>query len=74
MHYDPQERHIELMRHAPRALTYREGEDFAAWQVKAREKLTELLGLPLEMPANQYDRRYLETKKQKMHHLLKLEA
>ena len=30
--------------------------------------------LPLEMPANQYDRRYLETKKQKMHHLLKLEA
>ena len=50
MHYDPQERHIELMRHAPRALAYREGEDFAAWQVKAREKLTELLGLPLEMP------------------------
>ena len=50
MHYDPQERHIELMRHAPRALTYREGEDFAAWQVKAREKLTELLAaiLPQE--------------------------
>ena len=52
MHYDPQERHIELMRHAPRALTYKAGEDFAAWQVKAREKLAELLGLPLEMPAS----------------------
>ena len=57
MHYDPQERHIELMRHAPRALTYREGEDFAAWQVKAREKLTELLGLPLEMRRGQLPHR-----------------
>lgn len=52
MHYDPQERHIDLMRHAPRALAYREGEDFAAWQARAREKLNELLGLPLEMPVS----------------------
>ena len=52
MHYDPMERHIELMRHAPRALAYREGEDFAAWQQRARAKLEELLGLPLETPAD----------------------
>ena len=52
MHYDPMERHIELMRHAPRALAYREGEDFAAWQQRARARLEELLGLPLEMPAD----------------------
>lgn len=52
MHYDPMERHIELMRHAPRALAYREGEDFAAWQQRARARLEELLGLPLETPAD----------------------
>ena len=52
MHYDPMERHIELMRHAPRALAYREGEDFAAWQQRARAKLEELLGLPLDTPAD----------------------
>ena len=44
MHYDPMERHIELMRHAPRALAYREGEDFAAWQQRARAALGAAFG------------------------------
>ena len=51
LHYDPQTRHIELMKKAPRAMTYRPGEAVEAWQERAREKLSELLGLPLEMPA-----------------------
>ena len=52
MNYDPQTRHIELMRHAPRAMAYQPGQDFAEWQSAARARLTQLLGLPLEMPAD----------------------
>lgn len=52
MNYDPQARHIELMRNAPRALAYVQGEDFEAWQARARARLEELLGLPLDMPAS----------------------
>lgn len=50
MNYNPQERHIELMRHAPRSMAYKAGENFGAWQVNARTKLAQLLGLPLETP------------------------
>lgn len=51
MNYDPQTRHIELMRHAPRAMAYKPGQDYAQWQVAARAQLEQLLGLPLELPA-----------------------
>ena len=50
MHYDPMEKHLELMRHAPRAMKYDGSMPFGEWQEAARQKLAELLGLPLEMP------------------------
>ena len=50
MHYDPMEKHLELMRHAPRAMKYDGSVPFEQWQEAARQKLAELLGLPLEMP------------------------
>ena len=50
MHFDPQDRHIELMKRAPRSMTWQDGENFEHWQEKARAKLAQLLGLPLEMP------------------------
>ena len=50
MHYNPQEKHIELMRHAPRTMKYDGSIPFEQWQETARLKLAELLGLPLETP------------------------
>ena len=50
MHYDPMEKHLELMRHAPRTMKYDGSVPFEQWQEAARRKLAELLGLPLEMP------------------------
>lgn len=52
MHYDPMEKHMDLMRHAPRTMKYDGSIPFEQWQAAAREKLTGLLGLPLEMPEN----------------------
>ena len=48
MHYDPMEKHLELMRHAPRTMKYDGSMPFEEWQETARQKLAELLGLPLE--------------------------
>ena len=43
--HDPQLQHIALMDNAPFALRKKAGEDFKAWQEKARAKLYELLGM-----------------------------
>ena len=48
MALDPQKKHIELLKTIRPAQRLRPGEDFAAWQPRARAKLNELLGLPLE--------------------------
>ena len=42
MHYDPMEKHLELMRHAPRAMKYDGSVPFEQWQEAARQKLAEL--------------------------------
>lgn len=47
MSLDPQVRHLNLMKEIKPAYRYQEGEDFAAWQEKARARLAEVLGLPL---------------------------
>lgn len=43
----PLEHHQSLLHAATPALRYAPGEDFAAWQARARQKLQDLLGLPL---------------------------
>ena len=48
MSLDPKVRMVTLMENAPFASRYQKGEDFAAWQKKARARLEEILGLPLE--------------------------
>ena len=48
MSLDPQVRHLNLMREVRPAFRYSEGEDFAAWQRRARARLEQVLGLPLE--------------------------
>ena len=48
MSLDPQVRHLNLMREVRPAFRYSEGEDFAAWQRRARVRLEQVLGLPLE--------------------------
>ena len=61
MHFDPQDRHIELMKRAPRSMTWKDGESFEQWQDKARAKLAQLLGLPLEMPeSDQFHIEYVQ--------------
>ena len=42
---NPQTQHIFMMDHVKRESAYRPGEDFAAWQKAAREKLGALLGM-----------------------------
>ena len=37
-----------IIRERAPSLRYQDGEDFSTWQASAKEKLTELLGLPLE--------------------------
>ena len=44
---NPQTQHIYMMDHVKRESAYRPGEDFAAWQKAAREKLGALLGMQL---------------------------
>lgn len=44
---NPQERHLRLMQEIQPDSRWQTGEDAAAWQVRARERLRELLGLPL---------------------------
>lgn len=46
-YFDPQKWHEELMRNISPQLAYKQGEDFKAWQEKARNTLEKLLGLPL---------------------------
>ena len=41
----PWKYNLKLIEGINPALRYKEGEDFAAWQAKARAKLVELLGL-----------------------------
>ena len=48
MALDPQKKHIDLLKTIHPSQRYRSGEDFSAWQNRARAKLNELLGLPLE--------------------------
>ena len=48
MSLDPQVRHLNLMGEVRPAFRYSEGEDFAAWQRRARARLEQVLGLPLE--------------------------
>ena len=50
MALNPQVKHIDLMSRIQPSMRWQEGEDVAAWQAKARAKLQELLGLPLEKP------------------------
>ncbi len=52
INYDPMICHDELMKKAPRRSAYRGG-NFILWQKTAREKLAGLLGLPINMPANE---------------------
>lgn len=51
---DPMVQMVHLMQNAPRAGAIQEGEDFSAWQTKAREKLMKMLGLPLERCEDQF--------------------
>lgn len=46
-YFDPQKWHEELMKNISPQLAYKEGEEFKAWQAKARNTLERLLGLPL---------------------------
>lgn len=48
MALNPQVKHIQMMKDVKPALRKAEGECFKAWQEKARARLKELLGLPLE--------------------------
>ena len=48
MSLNPQVRMLQLMKDVKPAMRLAQGEDFAAWQKKARARLNELLGLPLE--------------------------
>ena len=48
MALDPQVKNLLMMKEIKPALRKQAGEDFDAWQEKARAKLMELLGLPLE--------------------------
>ena len=48
MSLNPQERMLELMAKTKPAMRLKDGEDFASWQKKARARLGELLGLPME--------------------------
>lgn len=47
-YFDPQKWHEELMRNISPQLAYKQGEEFKAWQEKARNTLEKLLGLPLD--------------------------
>ena len=60
MALDPQERHLSLLAALRPEMRLREGESFAIWQEKARERLRALLGLPLETAP--MDFRLLETR------------
>ena len=42
MHYDPMEKHLELMRHAPRVMKYDGSLPFEQWQEAARRQLAAL--------------------------------
>lgn len=48
MSFDPQVKHIEMMKHMQPAYRYNPNEDFESWQKKARGRLETLLGLPFE--------------------------
>lgn len=48
MALDPQVKHLMMMKTIHLAARMAEGEDFAAWQEKARAKLMRLMGLPME--------------------------
>ena len=48
MSLDPQVKHIKMMRNIKPSMRMAEGENLAAWQEKARARLMELLGLPME--------------------------
>ncbi len=48
MSLDPRVRHMELMKQSRFVMRRERDEDFAAWQTRARDRLTALLGLPLE--------------------------
>ena len=50
MSMDPRIRHLELMKKSSFSMRFRANEDLAAWQTRARLRLTALLGLPLEYP------------------------
>lgn len=48
MALDPQVKHIKMMKAVNPSMRMAEGEDFSAWQIRARKRLEELMGLPLE--------------------------
>jgi len=48
MALDPRFRHMELMKQSRFTMRRQQDEDFSAWQARARDRLTELLGLPME--------------------------
>lgn len=48
MDFNPQKKHIQLMQEIKPDMRWRQGESVVCWQAKARTKLRELLGLPLE--------------------------
>ena len=51
MSLNPQTRMLHLMKDVNPRMRMAAGDDFAAWQAKARARLMELLGLPLERTA-----------------------
>ena len=48
MFLDPRVRHMDLMKQSRFTMRMRQDEDFAAWQARARDRVTVLLGLPME--------------------------
>lgn len=52
MSLDPRVRHMELLRTSRFTMRRQPEEDLAAWQERARKRLTELLGLPMEPAAD----------------------
>ncbi len=54
MPLDPQERYLQLMRDVQPSMRKKDDEEFAVWQEKARAKLMELVGLPLEGEAKNF--------------------
>lgn len=54
MALDPQVKHLLMMKNVKPLMRMAAGEDFDEWQKKARARLMELLGLPMETPEENF--------------------